>query len=140
MIENEFVTYEQAVALKGLGFDEMCFGGYDKEDGVLLVGYDTYAYEHFNRDFYIPAPLKQQAFKFIREKYNIYCKIEREFGINERKLNYVGIYFKGSERGNSPKNTIVGRHTFEEAESKLIDKLIEIAKKNNEKHTRNTNR
>lgn len=129
-MKDEFVTYDQALALKELGFDEKCFSYYTR-----MFSYEKYtiklcrleqACNHNLSGF--SAPLKQQVFKFFRDKYNIYCKIEREFGINERKLNYVGIYFKGSEKGNSPKNTIIGTYTFEEAESKLIDKLIEIAK------------
>lgn len=130
-MKNEFVTYEQALALKELGFDDKCFRGYDKNQMLFYSEQECGHVLNYTKGMNISAPLKQQAFKFIREKYNIYCKIEREFGINERKLNYVGIYFKGSERGNSPKNTIVGTYTFEEAESKLIDKLIEIAKQQN---------
>ena len=30
-IENEFIPYEQALALKELGFDEPCFGIYQKK-------------------------------------------------------------------------------------------------------------
>ena len=33
-IENEFIPYEQALALKKLGFDERCFGYYGIENEV----------------------------------------------------------------------------------------------------------
>ena len=36
-MKNEFIPYEQALALKELGFDELCFGGYySNQDNVNL--------------------------------------------------------------------------------------------------------
>jgi len=119
-MDKEFVSYEQALALKELGFDEMCFGGYDKKDGVLLVGYDTDAYEHFNRDFYIPAPLKQQVFRWFRERYSSQCDIWQY----EDDLSFafsVKINFKRIDAE-------IGFNTYEEAENACIDKLIELIK------------
>jgi hypothetical protein len=124
-MNKEFITYEQAVALKELGFDEWCFGGYDKGYGVLLVGYDTNVGEHFDRDFYIHAPLKQQAFRFFREKYNQNSFIELVYR-DGMKYDYV-LYADKDEKecenfGDGPFDTP------EEAENACIDKLIEIVK------------
>jgi hypothetical protein len=118
-MKNEFVTYEQALALKELGFDEQCFGGYAKDDKTLYIGYDAEFGEHFFRDFYIRAPLKQQALRWFREKYKIRFFIQSAMADS-------GEYFKllfpnGEQRGRA-------YDTYEEAENACIDKLIEIAK------------
>lgn len=69
-MEKEFVTYEQALALKELGFDEPCFTHYLKK--ILLnnlVTVDTINSKFDNSR--CSAPLYQQAFRFFREKYNL---------------------------------------------------------------------
>jgi hypothetical protein len=53
---KEFVPYQQALELKELGFDEPCFGEFNKDekDGNIFTS----------------APLYQQVFRWFREKYN----------------------------------------------------------------------
>ena len=77
-MEKEFVTYEQALALKELGFDEPCLAFYDGT-------WDTKIYFNYKRDSsgdYEPfttserlnwfgAPLKSQVFRWFRDKYGI---------------------------------------------------------------------
>lgn len=74
---NEFIPYEEALALKELGFGEECLGMYyDAEDGVkyteptwkLLVGGKTDG----ENEYEVKAPLYQQAFRWFREKYDEY--------------------------------------------------------------------
>ncbi len=125
-MEKEFVSYEQALALNELGFDEWCFGGYDKGYGVLLVGYDTNVGEHFDRDFYIHAPLKQQVFRWFREK-----KLHNTFPSIIQTRNWATLYrILEWHPGND--STIITTSdyydTYEEAENAAIDKLIERAK------------
>jgi hypothetical protein len=137
-MENEFVTYEQALALNELGFGEMCFGGYNKEDGVLLVGYDTDAYEHFNRDFYIPAPLKQQVFRWFRDKYRLNSIVYNDDGDVEYGNISFGyeiriILFSFDDMSNM-ENARIGKFffkTYEEAENQSMNHLIELAKQQN---------
>ena len=118
-MNKEFVTYEQALALRKLGFYEQCFGGFAKDDKTLYIGYDAEFGEHFFRDFYIPAPLKQQVFRWFREKYDWYL----DLGHSERVDFYYAI-LKNSE----PFEWRNDYSTYEEAENACIDKLIEIAK------------
>jgi len=66
-MKNEFIPYEQALALKELGFGEPCFGWFDT--GYLRVG--CFESEHVQGLGDLPAPLYQQAFRWFREKYNI---------------------------------------------------------------------
>jgi hypothetical protein len=67
-MNTEFINYEQAVALKELGFDEPCFGYYDHQIKKL----DTISSEVCERlcklgkhTAYIKAPTFSQAFRFL---------------------------------------------------------------------------
>jgi len=75
-MEREFCSYEQALALKELGFDEECMAGYDKEDNTLYIAYLINAGVQFNSHYYDKAPLKQQVFRWFREKYELIGLIE----------------------------------------------------------------
>ncbi len=68
-MEKEFIPYEQALALKELGFDESCIKYY-WTDGMFTKTYES-PFNHNKRDNSISAPLYQQAFRWFREKYNI---------------------------------------------------------------------
>ena len=59
-MNKEFVPYEQALALKELGFDEPCFGYYDEGGNLYTEMVEV-----------LKAPLYQQAFRFFREKHNV---------------------------------------------------------------------
>jgi hypothetical protein len=51
-MEKHFVTYNQALALKELGFDEPCFGAYDTHQGDdwILNIQSNYYYRQFSVD------------------------------------------------------------------------------------------
>jgi hypothetical protein len=122
-MENEFVTYEQALALKELGFDEKCFKywvGEIHEKSIEFV-LDS---EKLNDDELF-APLKQQVFRWFRENYNKNSFIELVYQ-DGLKYDYVLYVDKKKEEcenyGDGPFNT------YEEAENACIDKLIEIVK------------
>ena len=121
-MENEFIPYEQALALKELGFDEPCFGYYNTNtqgrmahkviEGLLEWFGDDY--QPHNSELHhskITAPLYQQAFRWFREKYNLHILINVKDGI---------WYFE--------RFSINGFNTYEEAESACLDKLIETVK------------
>ena len=113
-IKNEFIPYEQALALKELGFDEPCFGHYWEN----LFYYET-THHHPSTMPNSPesclAPLYQQAFRWFREKYGYYYPIHRITNNTNQVLYsigpYAGDYF-----------------TYEEAELACLIKLIEIVK------------
>jgi len=98
-MENEFVSYTQALALKELGFDEPCMSSRDMNNGEGLI----------------QLPLYQQAFKFFREKYGLYSVID---GLEHRQ------YYKITQLNSCSKEY----DTYEEAELAALDKLIEIVK------------
>ena len=124
-MKNEFIPYEQALALKELGFDEECFGLYHNDKTF----YPTQCKSH--KQFYgqiCSAPLYQQVFKFFRIRYNLYSYIEPvlvEQAKSKVKFDYVILEEDKEEEieyYNKP------FHTYEEAELACLNKLIEIVK------------
>jgi len=76
-MNKEFVLYKQALELKGLGFDEPCFGYY--EDNNLTITFPSTSENGWKwvGNSIIPskntkAPLYQQAFKWLLEKHSLY--------------------------------------------------------------------
>ena len=100
-MEKEFVTYELAVKLKALGFDEECLSYYFNKQ--LSFGSKTSYGE------VVEAPLFQQAFRWFREKYNLHFPIAVSDGFWFFERWRIGVY-----------------KTYEEAELACLTKLIEI--------------
>ena len=125
-MEEHFINYNQSLALKKLGFVDQCFGGYeDIENGKLWIG-NIQGNEQFNRDFYILAPLKQQVFKWFKNKHGLHSSCGTTNDSNESINGYVISKFIDNERQRLYVDWEVG--SFEEAESACIDKLIELIK------------
>jgi len=124
-MQKEFVSYEIALALKELGFNELClayYNGYKELDHLMpervLVGRD------YNGETITSAPLYQQAFRWFREKYGLNSHIHQE---NRNNYSYCC--------GQGYSDEIGGYQdfkTYEEAELECLKKLIEIVKKQNE--------
>lgn len=110
-MENEFVTYEQALSLKELGFDEPCLMVYNYKKQVILNNKIPYK-ERTNQPnpYLCVAPLKQQAIMFLLNK----CD---EDG-TETSIEYFG-----DESGN------INRHLLFDTLNSAIQILIEIVKK-----------
>jgi hypothetical protein len=108
-MKEEFVSYEQAVTLKELGFDEPClFAAYDGETLQSI-------YKKFISNLpYTLAPLRQQAFRWFRE----HCKDVFYIKMSGSHTYYINLNQK-----------LIGEfETYEEAETFLIDQLINIAR------------
>jgi hypothetical protein len=115
-MDKEFVTYEQALTLKELGFDEECFAYYYNKE--LSFGARV-AYGEV-----IESPLKQQVFRWFREKYKLVYEIQ--FGDGKIWIRYgYNSYVRALELDTNNNEFF---HTYEEAENACIDKLIELAK------------
>jgi hypothetical protein len=112
-MENEFINYTQALALKELGFDESCMASRDMNNDKGLI----------------QIPLKQQAFRWFREKYKlkadiIHAKSNGGYTYTIWKWNF------DNSIGNWERIGVVNSWlTYEEAELACLDKLIEICKK-----------
>jgi len=130
-MNKEFVNYTQALALKELGFDEPCFSIYYSKD-------KSFSWHHHkdhtndepmldNKEFNISAPLYQQAFRWFREKYDLYHVITiKDLGKYEEGTPdfQCAIYSK-----NPVLITNMDKYkTYEEAELECLKKLIELVK------------
>jgi len=122
-MKKEFVTYEQALALKELGFDEPCFGTWDRPD-KLWTGNPVNGILDIPEDI-ILAPLYQQSFRWFREKYDLRIWIESNYGV--AKFEYV-IATTNPNFIDKQFNDLSAYKTYEEAESACLDKLIEIVR------------
>ncbi len=127
-MKNEFVTYDIALALKELGFDQEGFAYYiegDDDDFLTINRIRSLSDKSFP---IVIAPLYQQAFRWFREKHNLTTHIQWNVG---------GIWDytveKSIPRGMldmSPTRYMVGLKTYEEAELACLRKIIEIVKEN----------
>jgi hypothetical protein len=121
-MEKEFIPYEQALALKELGFDEPCLTYYNYDKRIERS--DDWAYgctleDKRDRNECL-APLYQQAFRWFREKHNIDSyHIEPT---NNMFGNFYGVLGLRTATFNG------GFKTYEEAELACLKKLIEILK------------
>ena len=117
-MKKEFVKYEQASALKELGFDEPCFALYNRSDKPVIAGNTPVYNSKTEDDLIICTPLYQQAFRWFREKYGL-CNF----------INFSGDGFcSGWEDLGNNEHGFENFKTYEEAESACLDKLIEICK------------
>ena len=123
-MEKEFIPYEQALALKELGFDIPCIKYY-WTDGTVNRTYEI-PIDHNKKDIVISAPLYQQAFRWFREKYDLRSWIESNHGI--LKFEYV-IATTNSNFIDKQFDDFSSFKTYEEAELECLKKLIEITRK-----------
>ena len=122
-MEKEFIPYEQALALKELGFDEPCFGYYYSMDNKK-VGLEMYIDVQHQDIYFVQALLHQQAFRWFREKYNLFGY---SYPNDYQMYGYRIVELKSSEN----KELIYDwgtLNTHEEAELECLKKLIEIVK------------
>lgn len=111
MMEKEFVPYELGLELKQLGFKETCLGWF--ADSYLRIG-AIVENKHVQGEGETLAPTYSQAFRWFREKYDLFISI----------VHYVNGYSI---------NDLRRFDTYEEAELACLKKLIEIVKTNNQK-------
>ena len=144
-MEKEFVSYIMALKLKELGFDEKCLGFYYQaietewfdfrsggnvifnEGNPIILNYSGKIGLERDEIYLCKAPLYQQTLHWFREKHNysgeVYYYDSSDFGkwhfdIEPLKLD--------GERYTTPVKE--GFNTHQEAQEKLIEKLIEIVK------------
>jgi hypothetical protein len=115
-IIKEFIPYEQALALKELGFDEPCLGYYNYNGSYF------FKYKPKTDDKNLTkAPLYQQAFRWFREKYNIFPYTYTGNG----NLFHYCMFIKDRDNQYHSNDLYLSN---EEAELECLKKLIEIIK------------
>ena len=153
-MNNEFVSYEIALKLKELGFDEPCMYAwcvtvkhrveYDGEISLRTDGNPSGIYykgKNFNEKYdsnknkiQCSAPLYQQVFRWFREQFNWQSSIEATNDQHSHKLGYNHFIWNnitGEEYHTMPKDSPFGDwcfKTYEEAQIACILDLISIIK------------
>ena len=132
-MEKEFIPYEQALALKELGFNEPCFAVYNDPDFMpirKLHGWENDELDNVINSIYseggfVTAPLYQQAFRWFREKHKL-------SGIPQYFTGGFYCYTINDMKDTKESNRLFTEfETYEQAQLECIKKLIEIV--NNER-------
>ena len=130
-MNKEFVTYNQSLALKELGFDEPCLAKHDLKH-ILLRVEECKSQENAQELDYILAPLYQQAFRWFREKHNLCGEV---YTVNMGAIDYTfqirDLYSEDIKHDNFEAYTggYTGTFlTYEEADSACLDELIKTVK------------
>ena len=145
-MEEQFATYEIALELKELGFDEECIASYYtniKENNTakydvrkkLNASFDYNAFtdeddsgyiRNSDKEYYISAPLWQQVIDWFREKQNIYINIEPITFDDEPTYIYEIINLKNGMLLNDINSSFIDPN---EAREQAILKALELCQK-----------
>ena len=127
-MKEQFCSYEIALALKELGFNEGCFASFYKDDKVKEIVSEKW-YDNNNHrlpDYKIAAPLWQQVIDFFREKYKMEVAATPVYlneAIGVTKVDSYLPFVDGDYLEDECE-------TFYEAREKAVLKAIELCKKN----------
>lgn len=124
-MKEQFVTYEIALELAKLNFNEKCFGYYGVENELYIeisCNLDT----NLTRRNFIAAPTFSAAFRWFREKYGLWFR--PDYYDEMKEYNFQGSIHKLGKY--SAITNIDNYKTPEEAELACLKKLIEIVKEN----------
>lgn len=137
-MENEFIPYEQALALKELGFDEDCFGSFEFKNKASIQLYSDWVpcdWPNFKL-YECYAPLYQQLFRWFREKHNMLANVySNASGWCYEYHDNIGGTHRLDSDFNGPNDSGCW-DSYEDARLACIQKLIEIIKSKNS-HGRN---
>jgi hypothetical protein len=125
-MNKEFIPYEEALALKELGFDEPCFAGYSEDEhGIMLCLMNILSDGLLNNpeDEHCEclAPLYQQAFRWFRENYKLHSTIT---SVSQESWQWH-ITKPGESLGKLYNEDF---YTYEEAELECLRQIIKIVK------------
>jgi len=130
---KEFIPYEQALELKEVDFNEFCFGYYNnKKELTFNINNNPVAKDYiWVGNEIIPiemilAPTFSQAFRWFREKHNLFSFITTIDVYNQASDSYsfkFCFWLKDVENITMPVC-----ETYEEAELACLKELIEMVK------------
>lgn len=126
-MENQFVTYEQSLTLKELGYNKYSWFG------MVCSLYEadskhTFYANGVGDETYISAPLKSQAFEFFREKYGLHSFVD--IYPTKQEPNRCWFMIRYIDRSiEEEEDYMSGWFSCQDkAEIYCLDKLIEIVK------------
>ena len=139
-IEDNFIPYEEALALKELGFDELCLGRFDPLKVLVTISRpENNSYYKGSVPSFLATPLYQQAFKFFRERYNLETSYDSDIiedeNNNENEMWDFFIY-KAKQKGENKImsfcsnnfDTYIESFSKKQAELECLRQLIKIVK------------
>ena len=126
---KEFIPYEQALALKELGFDEPCFGYYgDNQELIWKSDYTPWVNSErmLIDNKFCSAPTFSQAFRWFRDKRGLVSWISFRIDLKKKYLWYItDVKNIAARDGDYIFDILI--ESYEEAELACLKKLIEIA-------------
>ena len=134
-MDKYFINKDQAIKLKKLGFEEKCIGYFQKSSVIgnnkilpliiinKAVNFNDYEYSKLGVPYY-SAPLYSQAFEWFRDNYNLVSEIKQDI-LSPKKFSYRIVDIVN----NSIPLHYYSNNSYEEAQTKCLDELIEIAEK-----------
>jgi hypothetical protein len=134
-MEKEFVSYELALELKQLEFDEECFAYWGisrilQTEGEIMLEDRQVSMTGNLAEKICLAPTYSQAFRWFREKHNIYLE-SSVFVWNQSKMQLAfgyKMYANPFDPCSTYKELEFLAETYEEGEEACLKKLIEIVK------------
>lgn len=131
-MEKECVTYQQALAVKALGFDEPCFG-YFLEDGTWTpssYSYEGTEYPNNSTWYYVTSPTYSQVFTWFLDVHKLHSFID--IYPTKEEPNRCWFMIRYLERERDEEDYMSGWcASNDKAKSGSIDKLISIVKEKN---------
>jgi hypothetical protein len=128
-MEKEFILYEEALALKKLGFDMPCFFGFDNCSTPmrctdLRTDEQKFRGVNYNSSTYTSQPTYSQAFRWFRENHSLHAEPVWD---NE----YVTYWFFSITKIGDVDDAVDLERvkTYEEAELECLKRLIQIVQK-----------
>ena len=122
---NELISYNDSLILRELGFDEACFAWYGNGQLILEHHIIFTGDQYYMRKEDCNAPTFSQAFRFFREKFNLFSCVELH-------LNFpIRYYFRIEEIGNDDfvyhtEDETIFYDKYEDAEIACLKLLIKI--------------
>jgi hypothetical protein len=135
-MKKEFVTYEIALKLKELGFDEECIGCFCIDCGEESFIFSYKFRKNSKLKSHITAPLWQQVIDWFRETHQIYITIDFAVRVDESTLEIIEIVGWNSKIeyckvGSDLEYTLLctnGNVSYQEAREQGILKALELLK------------
>jgi hypothetical protein len=115
-MEKEFISYELALELKQLGFDEPCLAVFNDSKQFRINSESRNWNDNLVNGDTTSSPTYSQAFRWFREKFGM-CIVIKPIDDKNLELGY-NLLKNGLMMGSHP--------TYEEAELACLQKLIEI--------------
>jgi hypothetical protein len=135
-MKDLFVSYEQALELKQLGFDEPCFGFYTHNGEIRrytdfdgeLNDFQTLKNSRITMgDGWCTVPTYQQVFRWFRDNHNLFGCIDLQSSNPAYWYIRVDDIIENDFVYHSEDYRIKYK-TYEEAEDACLDRLIQIVK------------